>query len=168
MQQLETQHLLLRPFTLEMKKVALSNRPRLAELINAKVPAAWPQEDFADALPFFIERMEQDGSGAVWDGIILHKQDRVVIGDMGFKGGPDEAGAVEIGYSIIPKYRQHGYATEMAQRLVAWAFQQPDISAVIAECLDDNIGSIKVLEKLGMRRVAQDTNMIQWEIRKGG
>ena len=110
--------------------------------------------------------MEQDPSGDVWDGLIIHKQDKIVIGDMGFKGGPDAAGAVEIGYSIIPAFRNQGYATEMARRLITWAFQQPAIRAVIAECLDDNAGSIQVLEKLGMRRLAPDGNMLKWEIRE--
>lgn len=166
MQKLETQRLLLLPFSLEMKKAALSNKSLLAQLIDANVPANWPQGDFAEALPFFVEQMEQDSSGAVWDGIILLKADRVVIGDMGFKGGPDEAGAVEIGYSILPEYRLRGYATEMAHRLITWAFQQLGISAVIAECLANNIGSIKVLEKLGMRRVALEENMLKWEVRR--
>jgi [ribosomal protein S5]-alanine N-acetyltransferase len=36
----------------------------------------------------------------------------------------------------------------------------------IAECLNDNIGSIKVLEKLGMRRLEPEGNMLKWELRK--
>ena len=54
----------------------------------------------------------------------------------------------------------------MAQSLIEWAFQLPEIELVTAECLDDNIGSIKVLEKLGMRRVAHEGNMLKWEIRR--
>ncbi len=166
MPELETNRLLYLPYSLELKQATLQNRLSLARLIGATVPDDWPGPDLIEALPFFIELMEQDPSGNVWDGIIIHKQDRIVIGDMGFKGGPDAAGAVEIGYSVIPAYRNQGYATEMARRLITWAFQQPAIRAVIAECLDDNAGSIKVLEKLGMRRLAHDGNMLKWEIRK--
>lgn len=166
MPELETNRLLYLPYSLELKQATLQNRSSLSGLIGATVPDNWPGPDLMEALPFFIELMQQDPSGNVWDGIIIHKQDKIVIGDMGFKGGPDAAGAVEIGYSIIPAYRNQGYATEMACRLITWAFQQPAIRAVIAECLDDNAGSIKVLEKLGMRRLAPDGNMLKWEIRR--
>ena len=144
----------------------LHNKAELAERIGVRIPDNWPEPDFSNALPFFMEQMEQDTSGNVWDGIIAHKADAVVIGDMGFKGGPDETRSVEIGYSIIPVYRNRGYATEMAQSLIAWVFQQSYIHAVIAECLHDNIGSIKVLEKLGMRRVALHNDLLKWEVRR--
>lgn len=166
MPRLETKRLLLIPFSLEMKRMTLRDKSRLADLIEARVPEDWPGPDLLDALPFFIAQMEQHPADLVWDGLIVHKADRVLIGDIGFKGGPDRAGAIEIGYSIIPEYRKHGYATEMAQSLIRWAFQQPEIDLVTAECLDDNIGSIKVLEKLGMRRVAHEGNMLKWELRR--
>lgn len=142
---LETTRLKLIPFSLELKKIALYEPTKLAEKLGVKVPASWPGADFAEALPFFIKIMENDATGSIWNGIIVHKTDELVIGDMGFKGGPDGSGAVEIGYSIIPEYRGQGYATEMAHRLIAWAFEKPGIKAVTAECLSDNIGSIRVL-----------------------
>ncbi len=166
MPELQTQHLHFLSFSLDLKRLTLSNKSHLAERIGVCVPNDWPGPDFSDALPFFIQQMEQDPSDSVWDGIIIHKADGVVIGDMGFRGGPDEAGVVEIGYSIIPAYRNHGYATEMAHALITWAFQQPDILTVVAECLQDNIGSIKVLEKLGMRRVGLHDDLLAWEVRR--
>jgi len=48
---------------------------------------------------------------------------------------------VEIGYNIIPAYEGRGYATEMARRVIDWAFQTPGIQVITAECLDDNLGS---------------------------
>jgi ribosomal-protein-alanine N-acetyltransferase len=110
--------------------------------------------------------MEEDATGAVWDGVIIHKRDRVMVGDMGFMGGPDEQGSVEIGYSIIPDYRNQGYATEMAQCLITWAFHTQGINVVIAHCLKDNIGSIKVLEKVGMRCLELEGDTLKWERRK--
>ena len=166
MPKLETQHLLFLPFSLELKKMTLHDKSQLARYIGAHVPDDWPGPDLAEALPLFMKQMEQDASGNVWDGIIVSKVDRTVIGDMGFMGGPDETGAVEIGYSIVPAYRNRGYATEMAQALITWAFQQPDILIVVAECLQNNIGSIKVLEKLGMRRVGLHDDLLMWEVRR--
>jgi ribosomal-protein-alanine N-acetyltransferase len=166
LQKLETRHLALMPFSLEMKKIVLNDKAKLAEIIDARVPEHWPGPDLAEALPFFIKEMEKNLSGLIWDGVIIHKVDKVIIGDMGFMGGPDATGTVEIGYSIIPEYRNQGYATEMAQALIQWAFQQQSIKVITASCLDDNIGSIKVLQKAGMSRLQPEGNMLKWELRK--
>jgi RimJ/RimL family protein N-acetyltransferase len=163
---LETPRLKLLPFTLELKKVTLFERDRLPEMLGVAVPDAWPGADMLEALPHFIEAMEQDPLGRVWDGIILHKADRVAIGGIGFHGPPDEAGMVEIGYNIIPAYEGQGYATEMARRVIDWAFQTPGIERITAQCLDDNIGSIRVLEKVGMHRLPPEDQMLKWELWK--
>ncbi len=110
--------------------------------------------------------MEKDPAGLVWDGIIIHKADQVAIGGIGFHGAPDEAGMVEIGYNIIPAYEGQGYATEMARCVINWAFQTPNIQVITAECLDDNIGSIRVLEKVGMHRLPPEGNRLKWELRR--
>jgi len=163
---LETPRLELLPFTLELKKVTLFERDRLPEMLGVAVPDAWPGADMLEALPHFIEAMEQDSLGRVWDGIILNKADRVAIGGIGFHGPPDEAGMVEIGYNIIPAYEGQGYATEMARRVIDWAFQTPGIERITVQCLDDNIDSIRVLEKVGMHRLPPEGQMLKWELWK--
>ena len=164
---LETKRLQLIPFSLELKKAALNDRSRLVEMLGVNVPEHWPGPDLAEALPSFIENMERAPSEPAWDWIAIHTLEQAVIGDIGFMGGPDQEGVVEVGYSIVPEYRNQGYATEMARGLIAWAFQEHRIKVVTAACLDDNFGSIKVLEKVGMRRLEPDGNMLKWEIRKG-
>ncbi len=166
MQILETQRLKLLPFTLELKKATLAERARLAEMLEVEIPDAWPGGDLLDALPFFIGVMEKDPAGLVWDGIIIHKAEQMAIGGIGFHGGPDEAGMVEIGYNIIPAYEGRGYATEMTRCVIDWAFHTPGIQTITAECLDDNFGSIRVLEKIGMRRLTPEGPLLKWELRK--
>ena len=166
MQLLETRRLKLLPFTLELKKVTLTERARLPEMLGIAIPDAWPGAGLQEALPFFIETTEKDPMGRVWDGIIIHKADQIAIGGVGFHGPPDEAGRVEIGYNIIPAYEGQGYATEMVRQVIDWAFQTPGIETITAECRDDNISSIRVLEKVGMHRIAAQGNMIKWELQK--
>ena len=165
MQTLETKRLKLLPFSLELKKATLSEKAKLAEILGVHVPDSWPGPDMTEALPFFIEAMEKDPASRVWDGIIIHTSDQVAIGGMGFRGGPDKTGMVEIGYNIIPEYQGQGYATEMAHRLITWAFQTQGIKVITAECLNDNIGSIRVLEKVGMRRLEPEGHLLKWELR---
>jgi [ribosomal protein S5]-alanine N-acetyltransferase len=166
LQELETPRLTLLPFSLEMKKIVLNDKAKLAQIIDVRVPEHWPGPDLTEALPFFVQEMEKNPAGPTWDGIIIHKAAQIIIGDMGFMGGPDATGTVEIGYSIMPEYRNQGYATEMAQALIRWAFQQKGINVIIASCYADNIGSIKVLHKAGMNRLQPEGNMLKWELRK--
>jgi [ribosomal protein S5]-alanine N-acetyltransferase len=50
--------------------------------------------------------------------------------------------------------------------VIAWAFRMPDIEVITAQCLDDNLGSIRILEKVGMRRLAAEGHMLKWELQK--
>jgi ribosomal-protein-alanine N-acetyltransferase len=163
---IETVRLHMIPFTPERMKLAISDKAKLAEICNVQVPDDWPQADLAEALPTMIEQAENEPIPADWNGIIINKDDRTIIGDMGLKGGPNEEGSADVGYSIIPEYRNHGYATEMLRGLISWAFIDKDIKVITADCLDDNIGSIRVLEKAGLHRVGAEDNMLKWEIRR--
>jgi ribosomal-protein-alanine N-acetyltransferase len=163
---LETKRLQLIPFSLDLKKAAINDRARLVEMLGVYVPEHWPEADLMEALPFFVENMEKAPSEPAWDWIAIHTSEQAVIGDIGFMEGPDQEGVVEVGYSIVPEYRNQGYATEMTRGLIDWAFQEKGIKLVTAACLDDNIGSIKVLGKVGMRRLEPDGNMLKWEMRK--
>ncbi|MDQ3792389.1 MAG: GNAT family N-acetyltransferase [Actinomycetota bacterium] len=57
-----------------------------------------------------------------WTYLFVHAEDRVLIGQGGYKGKANGAGTVEIGYAIVPAYRRRGLATETAQGLIDNAF----------------------------------------------
>jgi RimJ/RimL family protein N-acetyltransferase len=110
-----------------------------------------------------VDGRRKDPSSAEWGRIIVHTVDQAVIGDIGFIGRPDEEGNVEFGYSIVPEYRGKGYATEAARAIIEWAFKQPGVMRVTADCLNDNHASIRVLEKAGMRQIEPEGNLLCWE-----
>jgi ribosomal-protein-alanine N-acetyltransferase len=163
---IETERLRMVPFTLELMKAAVSDRAKLSELLQAKVPESWPNPDFAEVLPFLIANLELHPDQKIWNGVILSKKDSVLVGDMGLKGGPDETGTADMGYSTVPEFQGQGYATEMACGLIKWSFEEAGLNRITAECLSDNIGSIRVLEKSGLRRLDPEENMLKWEIRR--
>ncbi len=85
----------------------------------------------------------------------------------GFKGVPDGQGEVELGYGIDPACQGHGYATEAARALIAWAFRSPACTSVIApNTKRSNVASNRVLEKVGMRVYAETPDAIFWRIDK--
>ena len=97
---------------------------------------------------------------------VLRKEDDSVLGDIGFKGKPNEDQTVEIGYGFIEKYWNQGYATEAVKELIDWAFKTGEVETIIAETLLDNYSSMRVLEKLHMKRVNATEMMINWKIEK--
>ncbi len=54
-------------------------------------------------------------------------------------------------YAISPAQQRQGYAAEAAGALLDYAFQHLGLKRVIAETDYDNVGSIGVMRKLGMR-----------------
>ena len=58
----------------------------------------------------------------------------------------------EIGWVFARQYQRLGYATEAAVSLMAYAFDSLQCHRVIATCQPRNVGSWRVMEKLGMRR----------------
>ncbi|AMX00323.1 GNAT family N-acetyltransferase [Rummeliibacillus stabekisii] len=100
----------------------------------------------------------------VW--LVINKEDHTIIGDMGFKGKPNSQKTVEVGYAIIPSAQKKGYATEAVKEIINWAFSTGKVDKVVAECLHDNHSSIRVLEKLQMKRTEPKNNMLNWELEK--
>lgn len=105
--------------------------------------------------------IESKGWG-VW--FVVHSDSNLVIGDVGFKGKPNEQKVVGIGYGIHPDYQNNGFATEAINGLKEWAFASNQVEKIVAECFKDNIASISVLEKIGMSRTSSKNELIYWEI----
>jgi RimJ/RimL family protein N-acetyltransferase len=61
----------------------------------------------------------------------------------------------EIGYVFHPDHSGHGYATEAAHTLLHLAFDDLGLHRVVARVDTRNDASVRVLERLGMRREAR-------------
>ena len=59
---------------------------------------------------------------------------------------------IELGFSFRKDAWGQGYGSECAAALMAWLFDtHPDVDHVIAFAQPANVGSCRILEKLGMR-----------------
>lgn len=86
-------------------------------------------------------------------------------GMVGFKGAPDEHGAVEIGYGIDPACQNQGYMTEAVAACLNWAFAHPDCKMVTAMgVLRSNSASQSVLLKCGFTCNHQTDSTFDYEI----
>jgi GNAT superfamily N-acetyltransferase len=78
-----------------------------------------------------------------------------IVGLVNFHDRPDADGAVEIGYSVIPRFRRRGYAREMAETMWRAAAAHPDVRRLRASVAPDNTGSRAIIEGAGFVRVGE-------------
>jgi ribosomal-protein-alanine N-acetyltransferase len=103
------------------------------------------REAYGEMLRGSLAHPEDWGWYALW---MIVRKDGSHIGNLSFRGVPED-GIVELGYGIAEEYRGLGYATEAVETILAWAFDQPGVTAVAAETAKDNPASRRVLEKCG-------------------
>ena len=103
-----------------------------------------------DFVRMFLTRQEEQPRTKFQLAIIL-KSNLELIGNCGIRMESVEAYEADIGYELSPQHWSHGYAIEAARAIVQFGFTQLHLHRIWAWCLADNVGSVRVLEKLGMR-----------------
>lgn len=167
---IETKRLTLFPTELKHFELILESKNYLSEHLGVNVSDTFPESK--EALPWFYDLVKADETLVGWISFwALHRADNRLIGDIGFKGKPDENGKIEIGYSIISEYRKQGFATEIVEAFLKFGFSKTTVKVIEAQTKTDNIGSIKILERLAMKQIGtvedpQDGTMFQWKLEK--
>lgn len=92
-----------------------------------------------------------------------------VIGWCGLKFHEDNS-ETDVGYRLFKKYWGNGYATEAAKAAIAYGFDTLQLNRIVAHARKENIASLKVLEKCGMKIIGEDHDcdgeIFVWEIKK--
>ncbi|MFJ9833599.1 GNAT family N-acetyltransferase [Streptomyces sp. NPDC101169] len=105
------------------------------------------------------DQLAKDPSAAPWiTRAAVSEPDGAVVGDAGFHGPPDEAGVVEVGYTVVPGYRRQGYARAMLRALLVRAAAEPGVRTVRARIGSDNTASLATIAGFGFTRVGEQGN----------
>ncbi|MGC4039636.1 MAG: GNAT family N-acetyltransferase [Flavobacterium sp.] len=80
---------------------------------------------------------------------VIDKESGDFIGWCGLKYSPD-LNEVDLGFRFFRKYWNMGYATETAQACLEYGFNKLNLGKIVGRAMEANIGSVKVLEKIGM------------------
>lgn len=145
----------------QLDAVAGGEAGPLAEDLGATVPAAWVaearglagmrarqvRERPADA-PWLLRAIVRDEPGAP----------REVIGHLNFHAAPNEAGQVEVGYTLLPSARGQGYAIEAVRAMFGWAQRVHGVRRFRASVAPDNERSLNLIAKLGFVHTGE-----QWD-----
>ncbi len=125
---------------------------KYAKYPNATKYISWPTHKSIEDTYKFLETKSDWGADNDFTYIIVHKHTGEFIGSIGFV---DEGGRVFIGYVIAEEQWGNGYTTEAARKILAWLQQQEGIFRIWALSDAENIGSIRILEKIGMIKEAK-------------
>jgi RimJ/RimL family protein N-acetyltransferase len=138
------------------------SRPEDAETISAYRSdpdvhryQGWDRTD-TDGVRAQIEEMAGRGPGQPGGWVQLSVEERGsgrMIGDVGLSLVDSEPGVIKVGYTIAPAFQGRGHATEAVSALVDYAFDTLGANVVRAYASAENLPSIRVAEKVGMRLV---------------
>lgn len=95
----------------------------------------------------WLKEYKQYGYGR-W--AVVDKSNDKVIGFCGLKYLP-EIGMPDVGYRFLPEYWGKGLATETAIACVEYCRSSLGITKFFADVMADNIASVKVIKKLGLK-----------------
>lgn len=129
-------------------------------LSDPRTMSFWPRPLAYDEVVAWIDanlrRYTDDGFGRY---AVIHRQSQALIGDAGIVISTIDSQRVhDLGYIIAAPYWRRGFASEATRALLCYGFDVLGIDALYANMATDHIGSQRVAEKLGMRRVKQFNN----------
>jgi len=119
----------------------------LMKYIGPVLSADEIKEKFLDRIKPFNE---EEGH---WLTLNIHdKVSDEFIGSVGFKLDNIIDQRFEIGYLVLKQFGGKGYITEAAQAVVNFLNNKVGVKKIVAYCTTENIGSWKVMEKIGLHR----------------
>ena len=145
---LETERLLLRPFTYEDAEDVFScweSDPDVAKYMF------WTShndiEKTKEWISFEIGQIEKDD----WYRFALVLKETNVLIGTGLIYFEEEVDSWEIGYNLGKKYWGKGYTTEAMKQIISFAQEELGITEIVGRYAKENPESGKVMEKLGFQ-----------------
>ena len=164
-----------------MKVVLETVRLLLRQFTEADADALWYMESEPDVLRYagrqpladvdgyrnkirstYLPLYDKPGGHGAW--AIVEKASGEFIGGCSLRPGLDARYAepmsygqddVELGYGLRKPSWGRGYASEIVQALIRRAFKELAAVSLVASVTVDNLASVRVLEKAGLRRVGE-------------
>ena len=152
MEPLLTERLILRSFSLDNAKdiYELNGDPDVMKYTGDK-----PFGSIEEAREFIsnYNHFEKWKRGRL--GVFL-RENNTFIGWCGLKYHED-TGETDLGYSLKKVYWGKGYGTEAASICIKDGFTRLHLQRIYAEAYTENIGSIRIMEKVGMKFLKDTT-----------
>ena len=132
---------------------ALHSHPEVAQYNTIGVP-----KNESVTARILAEKINPENSKNL--GWALYDFSQEFIGEMGLILSPERFQKAEISYSISPAHWNQGYATEAVKKGLEFAFITLRLHRIEAGVAVANLSSIRVLEKVGMKREGQHKQIL--------
>lgn len=162
----ETERLRLRPFTADdADAIAFYADPEVMRYIPG---GPRDPETLASRFNDMLARRNaewENGAFGMWAVVVKATGD--VIGHCGLQRLPGSSD-VEVFYLLAREHWQRGYATEAARAAIHFGFTSARLARIVAIAMPNNLASLHVMEKAGMRLVGParhyDIDVVKYEI----
>ena len=148
---MRSERLELRPFGAgdEILLYALDADPEVRRYLDQ--PAAPTIDECRDIVGRLIAARCSNPELGYWVAHALAQNEPEFIGWFHLRPARQAPFDLELGYRLMRPFWSNGYATEGSRLLLAHAFEGLNAPRVIANTLEANLASRRVMEKLGMR-----------------
>lgn len=148
---LETERLLISPISLtDLEKIhELHSLPETDQFNTLGIPESI--EETEQIINDWIAK-NNNGEHRHFTLKIESAVNRGFIGLIAINLGPTKFRSAEIWYKLHSNFWKQGYATESLHKLLEFGFSELHLHRIEAGCAVENMGSIRVLEKVGMTR----------------
>ena len=146
--QLETERLILRKMNSSDKSdiFNMQSNPKMSEHSDSQ-----PETELAGSLAY-IKHMEtgvSEGKWLIW--ALEEKETHKVIGTVCIWNFSTDKKTAELGYGIIPEYQGKGLMSEALLSIIDYSFNVFDMNLLDAYTEENNIPSIKMLDRIGFK-----------------
>lgn len=149
--QLESDRLILSELNIQDLHLlhALHSMPEVDEFNTLGIPKDMGEtRNFMNAV--LLDQRSRERKHLCWT--VRKKSDQTFMGIAGLILFAERFQMAEIYFKLSPVFWGLGYATELAHRILQFAFKDLNLHRVEAGVATENTRSIRVLEKLGMKR----------------
>ncbi|MDP2060467.1 MAG: GNAT family N-acetyltransferase [Flavobacteriaceae bacterium] len=148
---LETIRLIIRPIVLDDKDEIFEYRSDR----ETNKYQGWIPTTVADVETFIEKISKQINEPGTWfQFVIVEKETKKVVGDLGVHFFDSENKQVEIGCTVNKDFQHKGYATEAVKRVIEYLFKELNKHRIITSIDPDNKNSIRMVERIGFRKEA--------------
>jgi ribosomal-protein-alanine N-acetyltransferase len=140
---------------LVLREINVADAPLIHELRSDEVTNVLIDREnsrgIEDAL-LFIDRIKNNvrrNEGFYW--VICFENSSDLIGTIGYWNFDLPAETAEIGYELLAGFRGQGIMSEVLPRIIKFGFEKMKLKSITAFCSEQNIPSVKLLEKFGFR-----------------
>ena len=110
-----------------------------------------PHPNVAHTKGYLDYLQTQYKAGNHYDWAVVLRDSGKMIGTCGFAKIDAENNLAELGYVLNPRFWHQCYASEAANAVIRFGFEELLLNRIEARYMEENIESLRVMERLGMR-----------------